>query len=483
MNRKNSWTVEEKNLLKQVYNNPKSVILPQFKKSWQSIRLNMGLLGLTRDPNIIKQEMIAGGKAAINPDKWTSDEETILKNIYEHNSKIFITSQLINRTWKSIRERALKLKLSRDKEQIYKDTTISAKKTVLAKYGVEYTTQIESMKEKSCQTNLERRGFKFPSQSPLVRQKIKDKVQERYGVDNVFQSKEIKQKIVETNIEKYGASSPNQNETVRKKSIETNQKKFGVDNPFQLIDRVQKGMIGKYGEKVPLRVPEILERKNNTNIQRYGFKTPSQNIEVQNKTTNTNLGRYGFKAPSQNSIVKKKIIDTNIKKYGVPNPAQLEEIKEKIKKTCLDRFGYEYSLQSKEVREKGYLTAKRNKSFSKSKEEGVFLTYLKLFDIDITTHVKHPLIGHVIDYFMPNYDLWVQYDGVYWHGKIIRSIISRHTLKIKETIERDKYQNENIPNLIRFWSDDVKSALKKGIIIDFIADKLHEKHIMKKMDP
>ena len=84
----------------------------------------------------------------------------------------------------------------------------------------------------------------------------------------------------------------------------------------------------------------------------------------------------------------------------------------------------------------------------------------------------HPVIKHVIDYYMPAHDLWVQYDGVYWHGKIKSDVSSRHALNIRKIIERDEFQNKAIPNLIRFWSDEVIDAVKDGTILDLINSKI-----------
>ena len=477
MPRKDSYKPEEMTLLKEIFeNNPKEYILSRFNRSWQSVRLNAKKLGLKRNPEIIKQEMIQGGKTAPErEDFWTAEEDNLLREIYQNNSKDFILSQFKNRTWKAIRERAIKLGLSRDKKQINKERVKHNKETIKTRYGVDYSTQLPSMQEKSRQTNLERRGVEYPSQSTGVRKKVKKTVQNRYGVDNVFQSEEIKSKIEQTNIEKYGVPHPNQNEEVREKTTQTNLKKYGVKNPFQMVNWVQQGMLEKYGEIIPLKISEFKKKAEETNIQRYGTKTPAQNTKIQEKIENTNKNRYGVKTPFQSGPVKQKIIQTNKQRYGIENPAQYGPFKDKAKKTCLINFGVEYSLQSEIVRKKGYETAKRNKSFSKSKGETIFLKYLKFFDSKIKTHVRHPILKHVIDYYMPQHNLWVQYDGIYWHGKIKRENNSRHTLKIKETVKRDQLQNEKIPNLIRFWSDETILAIKTGKIFILIEEKIKQK--------
>ena len=84
-----------------------------------------------------------------------------------------------------------------------------------------------------------------------------------------------------------------------------------------------------------------------------------------------------------------------------------------------------------------------------------------------------------MDYYLPLFDLWGQYDGDYWHGKIIRkNLNNKKALKIKKTMRRDEFQNKNIPNLIRFWESDVLKAIKNHTIMDLIETKIQEKMII-----
>lgn len=478
--RKDSYKQEELNLLKTIYeNNTKEFILNEFKKagfnrSWQSIRLTAKSLNLIRDPEIIKQEMIDGGSNVseyINDTLWTEKEDHLLKLIYTDNSKEDICFHFPKRTWKAIREHAIKLGLSRTKETVDKDR----KKHLKENFNVDSTWQLKSVKEKSRQTNLEKRGVEYPTQSPEVKKKIKNSVQEKYGVDNVFQSEEIKEKIAVTNLKRYGVENPQQSEEIKKKTTDTNIKKYDVENPFQLVDRVQKGMIDKYGKPSPQQVPEIRKKTEEINIKRYGFKTPSENPEIQEKIEITNIEKYGTITPFQNEDVKAKIKETVKKRYGVDNIAQSEKIKNKARQTCMERYGVEYSLQSEEIREKGYQTLKEKGSFSKSQEEEFFLDYLRIFDPDVETQKKHPILKHIIDFYMPKYDLWVQYDGTYWHGKTKRKNKSSRTNKIEKVKKRDELQNKTIMNLVRFWSDDIYNSIKNNTIINLIETKLKEK--------
>jgi hypothetical protein len=208
-------------------------------------------------------------------------------------------------------------------------------------------------------------------------------------------------------------------------------------------------------------------------MERYGNPTPAQNKQIQEKIEKTNLDKYGVKTPFQNSDVKEKIIQTNIEKYGVDNPAKVEEIKIKIRATTFKKFGVECLLQLKEIRDKGFEVLK--KSLYKSKGEIELIEYLKVFDPNVCSQVEHPEIHNMMDYYLPFFDLWGQYDGDYWHGRIPRSLNNN---KVKTIVGYDKYQKENVPNLIRFWESDVKKAIKENKILDLIEIKIKEKIVL-----
>ena len=233
--RSDAWSKEEFDLLKEIFpNNTKKLILEtfvakKFARSWQSIYVNAKKMGIRRDENIIKQEMINAGRAATIEDKWGDEENELLKKYYADSLQSEIEKKLPKRTFRAIRGQALKLGLSRNKGFVDRDRALHLEEH----YNIKSTWQLNSVKEKSKQTNLEKIGVEYPTQSDKVRNKIKQTVQNRYGVDNVFQSPEIKKQIEQTNIENFGVKNPNQSPEIRQKTENTNMKKYGVKNVFQ----------------------------------------------------------------------------------------------------------------------------------------------------------------------------------------------------------------------------------------------------------
>lgn len=349
---------------------------------------------------------------------WTIEEDTLLKEMYLGTSREIILEK-IHRTWSAIRLRAMTLKVKRSAEIVKEENVKYTKKAMLEKYGVEYSTLLPSMQRKCKKTNLEKRGVEYPTQSKSVRDKVKKTVQEKYGVDNVFQSQEIKKRITKTNLEVYGVENPNQNQKVREKSEKTNLDRYGVKNPFQIKTKIRDGMIYKYGEAIPLLVPQIILKKKKTCLQKYGYEHAIQNPEVRE-----NLKKSLNKA----------------------------ETKEKIQKS---------------LREKGKI--------SSSAEEQDFLNYLIVIDPDIEWHPIHPIIKHTIDFYSPKFNLWIQYDGTYWHGKNNVKDSRYQQESIEKVKKKDEFENEMIPNLVRFWSDEFIKAKKENTAIEFIMDKIKNK--------
>lgn len=124
-----------------------------------------------------------------------------------------------NRCTQSSPENLNKIKMT--KLERYGDSNYNAmdkaRETNLRKYGVEYTTQLESTKEKIRQTYV-KNGYVHPMHSDNVKKKLVETCRRKYGVECSFQNEEVKDKIRKTNNERYGVDYPTQNKDILKKS-------------------------------------------------------------------------------------------------------------------------------------------------------------------------------------------------------------------------------------------------------------------------
>ena len=170
--RKDSCSEEEKLLLLEIFeHNTKNAIIEKFKergfdRSPQSIFRFAKQLGLKRDPEIIKLEILEAGKkgVAANEDLWKPEEDQIIIEFYACSLQEELERKLPGRTFRAIRERALHLGLHRNKEMIDKDRALHLKEHL----GVTSTWQLESVKEKSRETREKNGYHKFSQQQIYI---------------------------------------------------------------------------------------------------------------------------------------------------------------------------------------------------------------------------------------------------------------------------------------------------------------------------
>ena len=162
------------------------------------------------------------------------------------------------------------------------------KKTMLEKYGVEYSGQIEEKKRKSKQTWLSKYGVDNPFKSKEIQEKSKKTCLEKYGVEYSFQSENNKEKSKKTCLEKYGVDNPLKSDIIKNKSKQTKLEKYGDEN-YSNHEKAKQTKLEKYGNENYVNI----EKTKKTKLEKYGNATyvnPS-------KASITNLQKYGVKSP------------------------------------------------------------------------------------------------------------------------------------------------------------------------------------------
>jgi len=76
-------------------------------------------------------------------------------------------------------------------------------------------------------------------------------------------------------------------------------------------------------------LPEIRQKKINTNLERYGVEYPLQSEKIHNKTSKTYFEKTGFINPLGDPVIQERVKNSNLDKYGVKYPMQNKEVKEK----------------------------------------------------------------------------------------------------------------------------------------------------------
>ena len=125
----------------------------------------------------------------------------VRKAYLENNMKIDELISMFNSTKTFMYSFLRKNNIKKSKEQLNTDRSKLCKKA----YHDKSNNEINKIKEKRKQTNMERFGVENPYQSKEIQDKIKQKNLELYGVEYATQRKDVKEKIDKSTLESQGA--------------------------------------------------------------------------------------------------------------------------------------------------------------------------------------------------------------------------------------------------------------------------------------
>lgn len=176
-------------------------------------------------------------------------------------------------------------------------------------------------------------------------------------------------------------------------------------------------------------------------------------IVKENRTKTVRI-RYGVDNVQQSERVQAKVRATNVERRGVEFPMQSPEVRERSRETCLVRYGVDHPIKCVEIKSKidyqaawrkQHETKKRNGTYKVSNVENRFFEVLqrKFGVVERQVLVE----GRIIDFYVPSKDVFVQLDGVYWHGldrpiEQITNSTSRRDVAIFKKWKNDRVQDE-----------------------------------------
>ena len=291
-----------------------------------------------------------------------------------------------------------------------------SKKTMIENYGVEYSTQSNICQDKRKQTCIEKYGTDHPAKSEITKTKNKNTNLEKYGVDHYSKTNEFKDKFKNTNLEKYGVENIFQNEDIKRKIKNTNLEKYGVENIFQNED-IKRKIKNTFTEKHGVQNYNYLHL-NTTNINKLfnkdWLKFQNHNLEKSSYQIAENLGVY----PST--------------------------ILNKFKK-----FDIDYN--------------KKNVTYS----ENIIIELLNEYNINYIYRDRTILKPNELDFVIPEHNLAIEINGIYWHGFKKGKNSNYHLNKTKEC-------NKNGFQLLHFYDHEVKN--KTDLIKSMILNKCKKSH-------
>lgn len=218
---------------------------------------------------------------------------------------------------------------------------------------------------------------------------------ETYGVTNPYALPEVREKVKQTCLERYGYENISSHPDVKKKKSEC------MKELCATTDRI--------------------ERQKQTCLEKYGHTCYFATEKSREALKQYALDTYGVEHHMKSEVFKQEFKQAYFEKNGVENPLQLASVQEKIRQTCLDKYGVTNVYQRPDLVEKCMQAKINNRSHSTSKvEQDAYEILCQNFgDVEqqkVIFYRESKNTYWVIDFYIPKYDTYVQFDGVYWHG-------------------------------------------------------------------
>jgi hypothetical protein len=301
-------------------------------------------------------------------------------------------------------------------------------------------------------------------------------LKDRYGVENPMFYDEFREKLKQTNLERYGVENPLQSKEIQEKTQKTKKEKYGVSFSLQskeIQERTQKTKKEKYGDDYMKTVREELYKKYNGN--------PFQSTEIREKINKKMNQKYGVSSPLQFEEFKEKAKITNIERYGVDNPAKFhisqesldilndkelfcEFVKDKTVYEITNDLGVESTLIYRLLKKYDAYDFYKKKSSSYLETE--MKEFLDSNNITYEQNNRTILGGKELDFYIPDYNMAIEMNGIYYHSDKFRPDPKYHYNKWKIC------KNKGI-HLISVFEDDWNLQQDKvcNMILNFFNKK------------
>lgn len=267
---------------------------------------------------------------------------------------------------------------------------------------------------------------------------------ERYGVEHHMKDEKIKEKIINT--WKDGSS--------QEKRIAYNIKKYGVKNVMELN--------------------EVKTKKNETTLFKYGVEHSMQSLDILKKAIETNNKKYGVdynihtinSKKSQKANKRLKLIE-KFKTYGINiiNDDNIDDLE--VESDCVKHKTYRISYHNLHQRKvvlniEPCTECNPIGSLSISAKQIEVEDYIKNLKIDNIVRNYKDL--YEIDIFLPDYNIGIEFNGVYWHSDVYKNE--------KYHKQKTEYFKDKNIQIIHIWEDDW--IIRKDIIKSIIKSKLNK---------
>ena len=236
------------------------------------------------------------------------------------------------------------------------------------------------------------------------------------------------------------------------------------------------------------------------------YKTCGDNVCNRLSASKTTFNKFGVNNASQSNIIKQQKEETCLKNYGVKNPNQSKEIrnrgiesykrnniqnselltKEYIEEHFIDENNtfkildfinfYGYSNDCAPYRILKELNINFTKLTKTSHKEKDVLKYIQtLITSDIITNNRNIIDPLELDIFIPEHNLAIEYNGLYWHSYGLKNTASSQSDKgfqqNRHIDKTSKYEELNETHQLfhifeNEWDNNIKQDIWKSILND-----------------
>lgn len=313
-------------------------------------------------------------------------------------------------------------------------------------------------------------------------------------------NEETQIKYKESSIENHGVDHWAKSDEGREK-LSNKQKELHSDEERKqdIIYRRRKTYYDRTGYWHQMRNPEVIIKFMKTMNKNHGVDFPLQSQIILNNCQLTNLIRYGSICTLMNSEVDKKSKNTNLKKWGVEHWTKSEDGKLFLREIGLEQYReqIESELQSLKIElydnveyqnaayphiwhclvcNNTFRTNRNNiqqgykcpfcypRSPGTSVAEKEISEFLFSNEVNNYPNKRNIIPPKEIDIYIPDYNLAIEFDGLYWHSD---KLLTDKNYHINKTIECE----ENGIRLIHIFEDEW--IFKKDIIKEILKQILN----------
>ena len=249
------------------------------------------------------------------------------------------------------------------------------------------------------------------------------------------------------------------------------------DCKFTYIAALGKLTKKLHAEQDPNYAKNVQNRRRNTCLQRYGVDHVAKSAVIKQKTRITNLKKYknangidfskiDFVARAKKELITKKKNGTLLS-IRIEDPIEHEKMygeaaQNKIKQTKMANHTTQFELcKNKEWKDnrdiKEHNTKKKNKTFNTSRDETYVENTLRGRFPNTRCQYKSSLYPFNCDFYIPEKDLYIEYQGHWTHGK---HPFNKNDLKDITKLESWKSKNNQFyKNAIKVWT--IRDPLKR----------------------